>query len=461
MLLYVLSLMFGVAVCQQKGSQTQEYHPKMTIQHCTKSGGCQDESPGQITIDSNWRWTHKTGGTTNCYTGNEWDKTICDNVADCTKACALEGVDQQTWQGTYGVHEINGGIQLDFVTQGPYSRNVGSRTYYMESESKYKMWKLVNKEFTFDTDVSQLDCGLNGALYFSELQPDGGMSEYETNECGAKYGTGYCDAQCPHDMKWIYGESNSDGWVPSDTDPNSGVGKYGICCNEMDIWESNKHDSAFTPHVCKTAGPYRCTGTECGDNGPDRYKGHCDKDGCDLNAYRAGNKTFFGAGSNFNVDSSQPITVVTQFISSDGTDNGDLVEIKRLFVQNGNVIDHAFTNLPGLTPFNSLTDANCAAFKKLTGDVNDFKAKGGMKGMGEALKRGMVLVMSLWDDHYAHMLWLDSSYPLDKPTTDPGITRGPCDVKSGDPKDVESKQAHAHVKYYNVKWGDIGSTYGH
>merc|ERR1712150_409133 len=133
---------------------------------------------------------------------------------------------------------------------------------------------------------------------------------------------------------------------------------------------------------------------------------------------------------------SQPMTVVTQFISSDGTDNGDLKEIKRLFVQNGKVIQHAMTNIPGVTPFNSLTDESCAAQKK-----------------------AMVLVMSLWDDHYAHMLWLDSSYPLDQPVTKPGVLRGPCATTSGDPKDVESKQANANVKYYNVKYGEIGSTY--
>merc|ERR1719445_685903 len=33
---------------------TEEYHPPFTIQHCTKSGGCQPESGGQIVIDSNW-----------------------------------------------------------------------------------------------------------------------------------------------------------------------------------------------------------------------------------------------------------------------------------------------------------------------------------------------------------------------------------------------------------------------
>ena len=57
------------------------------------------------------------------------------------------------------------------------------------------MFNLLNKEFTFTVDDSELDCGLNGALYFVEMQRDGGLSEYPTNGAGAAYGTGYCDAQ--------------------------------------------------------------------------------------------------------------------------------------------------------------------------------------------------------------------------------------------------------------------------
>jgi len=460
MYLFVIGVLIVGVFCQQQGHQTTEWHPQMTIQHCTSGGSCQPEQ-GQATIDSNWRWLHQTGQYKNCYTGNTWDKTLCPDVETCTKNCALEGVDQTTWQGTYGVTGYKGGLKLNFVTQGPYSKNIGSRTYYMDTDSTYKMFKLVNKEFTFTTDVSTLDCGLNGALYFAEMQQDGGMKEFPTNKCGAKYGTGYCDAQCPHDMKWINGEANVKDWKPSDNDPNAGIGHYGICCNEMDIWESNKHDQAFTPHTCKPDGYKRCEGTDCGDNGEDRYKGLCDKDGCDLNPYRAGNKTFWGPGSNFVVDSTKPVTVVTQFISSDGTDDGDLVEIKRFYVQNGKVIRQPFTNIPNLKgpQFNSLTDANCAAQKEAMGDKNDFAAKGGMKKMGEALKRGMVLVMSMWDDHYAYMLWLDSAYPLDKPVTQPGILRGPCATSSGRPKDVESKQASAHVMYYDIKYGAINSTF--
>merc|ERR1719272_1445095 len=99
----------------------------------------------------------------------------------------------------------------------------------------YKMFYLLNKEFTFDVNVANIGCGLNGALYFVEMEADGGKASYPGNTAGAAYGTGYCDAQCPHDIKFINGEGNSIGWNPADDDVNSGSGKYGTCCDEMDI----------------------------------------------------------------------------------------------------------------------------------------------------------------------------------------------------------------------------------
>ena len=41
-------------------------------------------------------------------------------------------------------------------------------------------------------------------------------------------------------------------------------------------------------------------------------------DGADINPYRLGNKTLFGTGSNFAIDTTKPFTVKTLFI----TDNG-------------------------------------------------------------------------------------------------------------------------------------------
>lgn len=62
-------------------------------------------------------------------------------------------------------------------------------------------WAVMHKE----TDKSS-QCGLNGALYFVSMDADGGLSKYDGNEAGAEYGTGYCDSQCPRDLKFINGE---------------------------------------------------------------------------------------------------------------------------------------------------------------------------------------------------------------------------------------------------------------
>ena len=110
------------------------------------------------------------------------------------------------------------------------------------------MFRLKNKEFTFDVDVSELGCGINGALYFVEMEEDGGL-KYPGNKAGPNYGTGYCDAQCPHDIKWINGEPNMEDWETG-SDANSGMGKYGTCCYELDIWEANSMASAYTNHPC-------------------------------------------------------------------------------------------------------------------------------------------------------------------------------------------------------------------
>ena len=74
---------------------------------------------------------------------------------------------------------------MKFVTQGPYSKNIGSRVYLMEDTYDYRLFKLKNREFTFDVDVSNLPCGLNGALYFVEMEKDGGKQHFSGNQAGA------------------------------------------------------------------------------------------------------------------------------------------------------------------------------------------------------------------------------------------------------------------------------------
>jgi cellulose 1,4-beta-cellobiosidase len=196
----------AVAYAQQVGTNTAETHPPMTWQKCTTAGGCVNQN-GQVVLDANWRWVHNVGGSTNCYTGNTWNTALCPDDVTCAANCALDGAD---YAGTYGITSSGNSLKLDFVTTGA-NKNIGSRTYLMASNTAYQMFKPLNQEFTFDVDVSNLPCGLNGALYFSQMDADGGMARFPTNKAGAQYGTGYCDSQCPKDLKFINGQvcSNS------------------------------------------------------------------------------------------------------------------------------------------------------------------------------------------------------------------------------------------------------------
>jgi cellulose 1,4-beta-cellobiosidase len=453
-LLIAVILTLGVVHAQKKGTQTANYNPSFTIQTCTSSG-CTDEQAG-LTMDSNWRWTHDVNGYTNCYTGNTWDTQYCPNSASCTQNCALDGIAQSEWPGTYGVTVNGNSATLKFVTKHQFGTNIGSRTFILDSSKKnYRMFSLLNKEITFDVDVSQLPCGLNGALYLVEMDKDGGLSEFATNECGAEFGTGYCDAQCPHDMKWINGEANCDDWQPSDNDVNSGAGKYGICCPEMDLWEANSQATAYTSHPCTMTGYHRCESEiECGDD-THRHDGICDKDGCDFASYRLGDTTYYGNASSFKIDTTKKMTVVTQFLAPSGT----LTEIRRKYVQNGQVIENSKVNVPGVTAYDSITENMCNDVKDAFGDVNAHQLKGGLAQMGKSLQNGMVFVMSLWDDHSVDMLWLDSVFPVGSDPNVPGNKRGPCPPDSGIPSDVETAYPNAQVVFSNVKYGDIDSTY--
>ncbi|KAJ6584925.1 cellulase [Mycena capillaripes] len=441
--------LLAIAYGQQIGTQMAENHPALTSQTCTANGVCTTLNTA-VVLDGNWRWTHQTTSTTNCYTGNTWDTALCPDPVTCAANCALDGAD---YAGTYGITTSGNALTLKFVT----GANIGSRVYLMADANNYQLFKLLNQEFTFTVDMSNLGCGLNGALYLTEMDVDGGMARFPTNKAGAKYGTGYCDSQCPHDLKFINGQANVLNWTPSPTDVNSGAGMFGTCCNEMDIWEANMNAAAYTPHVCTVVGQTQCSGIDCGD-GDQRYDGVCDKDGCDFNSFRMGVKNFLGPG--LTVDTRSPFTVVTQFITNDNTTTGTLTEIRRLYVQNGKVIQNSFTNMPGINPaVNSITDGFCNAQKAATGDTNSFESRGGLEVMGAALQKGMVLALSLWDDHEADMLWLDSNYPLNASVTAPGVARGPCSATSGDPKTVEATEANNQVVFSDIKSGPIGSTF--
>ncbi|KAL2212547.1 glycoside hydrolase [Sarocladium strictum] len=434
---------------QQVCSLTAESHPALTWQQCTASG-CSNVA-GSVTLDANWRWTHTVSGSDNCYDGNTWDATLCPDGATCAENCCLDGAE---YSATYGIETSGSELSLQFVNEGEYSTSIGSRVYLMDGDDTYQSFELLGNEFTFDVDVSNIGCGLNGALYFVSMDLDGGVSRFPGNAAGAAYGTGYCDSQCPRDVKFIEGVANSEGWVGSDNDPNAGNGGLGTCCAEMDIWEANNIATAYTPHPCLNNAAHSCNGDECGGaTADDRYAGDCDPDGCDFNSYRQGNQTFYGPGSEFNIDTTQPLTVVTQFIAGD---DGVLSEITRFYVQGGTVVPNSESTIEGI-PGSSITQDYCDAQKSTFGDEPSFNNNGGLAAMSDAVANPMVLVMSLWSDHESNMLWLDSTFPVTG--SGPGYERGSCSTDSGVPSELEAEVPDATVVFSNIKFGPIGSTF--
>lgn len=251
--------------------------------------------------------------------------------------------------------------------------NVGSRLYLLDN-NKYVFPNLINSQISFNIDLSELPCSLNSAVYLVEMK--------STNL--DIYGVGYGDAQCPTDIKYF-----SDGRVNKY--------KEQMCANEIDLVEANMEAMAWTLHPC--------------------INNDCYKNGADANSYRQGFKDFYGPGKT--IDTRQPFTVITQFI-------GDpLYEIKRFYKQNDKLIEH---------PGGSLTSESIAKWFKYYNEPNDFEKYGGFKSLTESLKRGMVLVFSIWDDPATKMKWLDSN------------DRGPCN-NNNDPR-----LTHPNVK---VRFSDI------
>ncbi|KAJ6483437.1 cellobiohydrolaseI [Mycena sanguinolenta] len=426
-----------ISSAQNVGTEAPETHPTLLIQQCSAPGVC-SLVQSSIVLDGNLRPINSIATSTSCFTCDKWNPVVCPDPVTCTANCALEGVD---YTNAYGITTSGNSIRMNLVT----GCNVGSRVFLLASPTLYKTFNLLNAELTFTVDMSHIGCGVSGALNLLGMDPDGGQARFPGNKAGAKYGTGYCDASCGQDVKFVNGMANALGWTPSPVDPLSGTGNLGSCCPTFDIWEGNMNAASYAAHTCTAVGQTECSGAQCATV--------CDADGCDFNPYRMGNPNFLGPGKQ--VDTTQPFTVVTQFIAT----TGSLTEIRRFYVQNNKVIQNPNTNLAGIVPAaNSITDAFCVAQKAATGDLNRFEALGGLKSMNSAMAKGMVLSLSIQDDYVDDMAWLDGVYPLTSSPSAPGVSRGPCSAGSGDPDIVEEEGEF--VVFSNILFGPIGSTLG-
>ncbi|KAJ6516788.1 cellulase [Mycena vitilis] len=412
---FVAASLLSCVFAQQIGTETTEQAPPITYSTCTTAGGCTTHD-ASIVLDGNYRWIH-TADLRSC-NPNGFNSTICPDESTCAENCFIEGVDLAGYNTTYGVSTTGDALSLVFGTGG-------ARVYLLDPSGNYTNFQVLNQEFTFDINIANVPCGYNAALYFSEMELDGGLSK--NNKAGATYGTGYCDSQCPKGDFF-------DGIINYN-------GSLGACCNEMDIWEANSVATQLTPHPCEIPSEVTCSGSQCSSV--------CDPSGCDFNPFRMGNPSFYGPG--LTVDTKQKFTVVTQFVTDDNTATGTLSEIRRIYVQNGKVIQNAAINIPGLPSVNSLSQSICTDKIDVLQDASSFNTYGGLAQMGTSLARGAVLVFSLWDSLGSGMFWLDG-LEGSNPSA-PGALRGNCTTANSvsDPS--------ASVVFSNIKVGDLNSTF--
>jgi cellulose 1,4-beta-cellobiosidase len=201
---------------QKTGTSIPEISPALTIQKCN-GGSCVNEAVS-LTLDASWRSTHGVGISTSCYNINTdtWNPSLCPDGKTCAQGCAVEGAD---YAGTYGIATSGNAVTLQFITQSVTGTNVGSRVFVKSSLSAYQLFKTKNQEFAFGIDLSNVPCGVGANIYFVQMDADGGLSTYPTNKAGARFGTGYCDASCPHNVKWINGRVSSRSPIAQDCVP--------------------------------------------------------------------------------------------------------------------------------------------------------------------------------------------------------------------------------------------------
>ncbi|KAK2057160.1 family 7 glycosyl hydrolase [Colletotrichum caudatum] len=413
MALSILSI--SLLLCNLVSSQTPgkgtDNHPKIETFRCTVDNGCQKKT-NYIVADSS-QHAVKTLSGVSCVNGdNPPNATACTTPEECASNCFIDGISDYE-----AVAVTTRGADIRMKIFNDSGAVIRPRVYLLEeSKERYEMISLTGSEFTFDVDMTKLPCGLNAALYLSEMPSDGGKSSSSLNKLGPAWGTGYCDAQC-FKTSFINGTGNLEG--------------KGSCCNELDIWEANTRATHIAPHPCSQPWLYKCVGEEC------EKAGVCDKAGCSWNPNVINSTDYYGSGDDFKVDTTRKFTVVTQFPS----ENGKLKELRRMYVQDGKVIQNNVVNIEGPPKIDFMNDDYCQA----TG-ASEFSRLGGMGVMGDAMTRGMVLVMSVWWDEVTFMNWLDVG------------NNGPCNATEGKPSVASKIVSNPEVTFSNIRYGDINST---
>ncbi|CAE7357939.1 cbhB [Symbiodinium natans] len=374
------------------------------------SNNGEDEAQFAV-LDGRWRWLY-TSESKDC-------GSAAVRGAAALERCYLQGLSATRYAEAYGVEvgvPNNRAITMRFATKDANapSPNYGSRIYLTDGKG-YTLFAPMGGDIAFDVDVSQVPAGMNAAVYLvsmdrygnlNSVSPDGVM-----NTAGWMRGLGYCDAQCPKDLKFVQGQGyNKDH-------------KLASCCPEMDLFEGNRFVQAVTAHPCKLAKESVCDSETVED-----CKAACDSAGADINTFRESGP---GHALFDMVDVSQPFKINTTFVTDNGAANGTLVDIVQILSQNGVTkarlsMAERFLNPrgEGFRPYDDFT-----------------QVYGGLKQMGEALRRGMVMVLALWADPSGNMNWLDSCHT--------NKTDYDCSLHEKFDASVWTQAVHAHVSVWD------------
>lgn len=155
--------------------------------------------------------------------------------------------------------------------------------------SNYYNFTLLNKEISYDIDLSSVGCSCNAALFFVTMpgySQDGSVAQGDENPF-------YCDA--------------------------NKIG--GVWCWEHDTIEGNMHTMATTPHVCNAP--------------PGDYIDSCDRIGCAVNAFEVDPKGICPDAS-CEIDTRRPFRLHQRY---EANRKGKLIRIANRLVQEGNIFN--------------------------------------------------------------------------------------------------------------------------
>jgi hypothetical protein len=163
----------------------------------------------------------------------------------------------------------------------------------------------------------------------------------------------------------------------------------------------------------------------------------CDTNGCSWNPYRE-STSFYGPSKT--IDTKKRFTVVTQFISDNGADGGNVKEVRRLWIQGGKLVQTPTRRIWNGThnvETNVFNDGTCTNYEQ-------YASHGGDAAFSASFKRNAVMVMSLWTD--GSMAWLDEG------------GNGDCESPGGQDA-IKKANLNSYVEFSNIRFGDIDTTY--